>query len=106
MEIKRFSPEIVLLLQEINKKSVLNVFFHELEGCFLEVQTDLKSPYLFFEIEISSNRGERINGKIVKILLIQGEEMEELYCGDLSSWHLGLNVVVHINLDGSGTMEQ
>ena len=108
MKEERFSAEITAMLQLVNGKEILDIFFHEKEGCILEVQTDLKSPYLFFEIEINEEKDNKIEGKIVDISLIQlDQEIEEIYCGDIALWHRGLTVsIVFSDPDKEGIMSK
>jgi hypothetical protein len=96
------------LLQSLNQKEDLEIFFHEEEGCALEVQTDTKSPYLIFEADIVSKENNKYIGSIISIWLVQPEgECVEVFCGDLPKWHRGLRVEINLSsvLAESGTMK-
>lgn len=97
-----------ILLQSLDKQESLKVFFHEEEGCALEVQTDTKSPYLIFESDITSKEGNKYIGSIISIWLVQPEgECVEIFCGDLPKWHRGLKVEIELSvvIAEGGTMK-
>jgi hypothetical protein len=87
MQVSRFSPATAAMLVTLNESNSLNIFLHEKEGCIIEVQTSLVSPYVLIEVEIESETNGLIKGKIVDIWASQPDsDATEIYCNDLRNW--------------------
>lgn len=98
MKTERFCETVSAMLAAIDKDASLSIFLHEKEGNTIEVKTATQSPFIQFEIEMSSDDNNVVTGKIVDIWLLQpDDEPVEIYCGDLATWHRGLMVEVRFS---------
>lgn len=97
MQASRFSPATAAMLAKLNESPSLEIFLHEKEGCTIEVQTALISPYVLIEVEIDSEENGLIKGRIVDVWLSQPDsDATDLYCGDLRNWQRTTEVEIRL----------